>query len=98
MIWPAVSPCPASATPMVSRSARFAWVTALTGSCLYVVFAIRCASCSVIALGRSSQGCAVGVGICTIFGLASVGLGETAGTRVAFLVGSTVLPGEGQGV
>src|SRR6266542_1226803 len=52
----AASPCPASVTPMVSRRARFAWVTALTGSCSYVVSAIRCASCSVITMGRSSQG------------------------------------------
>src|SRR5262249_15656075 len=51
---------------MVSGSARFAWFTALTGSCLYVVSAIRCASCSVIAMGRSSQGCVSGVGICDV--------------------------------
>src|SRR5262245_1174884 len=67
MIWPVASPCPASVTPMMSRSARFAWLTALAGSCLYVVFAIRCASCSVIAMGRSSQGCVAGAGILRYF-------------------------------
>ena len=36
----AASPCPASVTPMVSSSARFAWVTALAGSRSYVVSAI----------------------------------------------------------
>src|SRR5262249_47896814 len=84
MIWPAVSPCPASVTPMVSRSARFAWLTALTGSCSYVVSAIKCARCSVIAMGRSSQGCAVGVEICTSFGLASVGLGRLLVFKLLF--------------
>src|SRR5262249_12427791 len=63
---------------------RFAWLTALTGSCSYVVSAIKCASCSVIAMGRSSQGCAVGEGICTIFGLASVGLGRLLVFKLLF--------------
>src|SRR4029450_2484518 len=67
MIWPVASPCPASVTPMVSRSARFAWVTALKGSCSYGVSAIRRASCSVIAIGRSLPSINCGVGICYVF-------------------------------
>src|SRR5262245_10228116 len=66
------------------ESARFAWLTTLTGSCSYVVSAIKCASCSVIAMGRSSQGCAVGEGICTIIGLASVGLGRLLVFKLLF--------------